>query len=107
MNPGLGNQPGFIFFSFVVRPVGMSDTGGTMQYRGFELDPFQETSITALSEGRSVLVSAPTGTGKTLIADFVVERALAHGRSVIYTAPAKALSNQKYRDWCRLHGEDK
>ena len=78
-----------------------------MQYRGFELDPFQETSITALSEGRSVLVSAPTGTGKTLIADFVVERALARGRSVIYTAPVKALSNQKYRDWCRLHGEDK
>lgn len=78
-----------------------------MQYRGFELDPFQEQAIGALSQGRSVLVSAPTGTGKTLIADYVVERALSLGRSVIYTAPVKALSNQKYRDWYRLHGEEK
>lgn len=76
-----------------------------MKYRGYTLDPFQQEAIDALAHGRSVLVSAPTGTGKTLIADFVVERALALGRSVIYTAPVKALSNQKFRDWCRLHGE--
>lgn len=76
-----------------------------MKYRGYTLDPFQQEAIDALAQGRSVLVSAPTGTGKTLIADFVVERALSLGRSVIYTAPVKALSNQKFRDWCRLHGE--
>ncbi len=76
-----------------------------MEYRGLVLDPFQEAAITHLREGRSVLVSAPTGTGKTIIADYLVESALAEGRQVIYTAPVKALSNQKFRDWCRLHGE--
>ena len=78
-----------------------------MNVRGLTLDPFQETAITALQEGRSVLVCAPTGTGKTVIADWAVDRALARGREVIYTAPIKALSNQKFRDYCRLHGEEK
>ncbi|MDP2306349.1 MAG: DEAD/DEAH box helicase [Pseudomonadota bacterium] len=78
-----------------------------MQHRGLTLDPFQQTSIEALEAGKSVLVCAPTGTGKTIIADFVVDRALARGRDVIYTAPIKALSNQKFRDYTRLHGEEK
>ncbi len=77
-----------------------------MQYRGFELDPFQVEAIEALAAGRSVLVSAPTGTGKTVVADWVVEDALRKGRQVVYTAPIKALSNQKFRDYCRLHGEE-
>jgi superfamily II RNA helicase len=75
-----------------------------MIYRGFELDPFQAEAIAHLREGRSVLVAAPTGTGKTIIADYVVDQALAEGREVVYTAPIKALSNQKYRDYTRLHG---
>jgi superfamily II RNA helicase len=54
-----------------------------------------------------VLVSAPTGTGKTVIADHMVAGALAEGRLVIYTAPVKALSNQKFRDYVRLHGEER
>ena len=78
-----------------------------MQYRGFTLDPFQETAIGHLQDGRSVLVSAPTGTGKTIIADWIVDEALSRGQRVIYTAPIKALSNQKFRDYCRLHGEDR
>jgi superfamily II RNA helicase len=56
--------------------------------------------------GRSVLVSAPTGTGKTIIADYIVDKALSENKEVIYTAPIKALSNQKYRDYCRLHGTE-
>ncbi|MCP4807191.1 MAG: DEAD/DEAH box helicase [Proteobacteria bacterium] len=76
-----------------------------MDYRGLTLDPFQEQAITWLRDGRSVLVCAPTGTGKTLVADAVVDLALEEGRQVIYTAPVKALSNQKFRDYCRLHGE--
>ncbi len=54
-----------------------------------------------------MLVCAPTGTGKTIIADWIVDHALQSGRKVVYTAPIKALSNQKYRDYRRLHGEDK
>ncbi|MEQ1565696.1 MAG: DEAD/DEAH box helicase [Myxococcota bacterium] len=69
------------------------------------MDSFQERAITALERGHSVLVCAPTGTGKTLVADWIVERALQTGRQVIYTAPIKALSNQKFRDYVRLYGE--
>ncbi len=78
-----------------------------MQYRGLQLDAFQEQAIAALDAGRSVLVSAPTGTGKTVVADWVVERALAQGKQVYFTAPIKALSNQKFRDYCRLFGESR
>ena len=70
-------------------------------YRGLTLDGFQARAIQSLAEGRSVLVSAPTGTGKTLIADWIVEQALGDKQQVIYTAPIKALSNQKFRDYCR------
>ncbi len=76
-------------------------------FRGLSLDRFQSESIAALEAGNSVLVCAPTGTGKTVIADWAVERALTAGREVIYTAPIKALSNQKFRDYCRLFGEEK
>ncbi len=72
----------------------------------FVPDAFQVTAIAALERGDSVLVSAPTGTGKTFVADAIVARALATNRSVIYTAPIKALSNQKYRDYCRIHGSE-
>ena len=76
-----------------------------MNYRGLELDPFQVQAIDALRDGRSVLVAAPTGTGKTIIADWIVEEALQQGKQVIYTAPIKALSNQKFRDYTRLYGD--
>ncbi|MFN7144587.1 MAG: DEAD/DEAH box helicase [Myxococcota bacterium] len=78
-----------------------------MEHRGLTLDPFQQAAIEALEAGQPVLVCAPTGTGKTIIADFVVDRALNRGRHVVYTAPIKALSNQKFRDYTRLHGEEK
>ncbi len=78
-----------------------------MKYRGLQLDAFQQRAIEGLAAGRSVLVSAPTGTGKTIIADWIVEEALETGRQVIYTAPIKALSNQKYRDYVRLYGEER
>ena len=77
-----------------------------MEYRGLTLDGFQTEAIQALNRGQSVLVAAPTGTGKTVVADYVVEQALGDGRDVIYTAPIKALSNQKFRDYCALFGED-
>lgn len=71
------------------------------------LDKFQEEAIKALDEGMSVLVAAPTGTGKTVIAEKVVEKCLAENRDVIYTSPIKALSNQKFRDFAKLYGREK
>ncbi|MBH23135.1 MAG: hypothetical protein CMH57_01490 [Myxococcales bacterium] len=79
----------------------------TTTYRGLQLDPFQQQAIEAIDKGHSVLVAAPTGTGKTLIADYLVERIMAAGERIVYTAPIKALSNQKYREYVALHGEEK
>ena len=78
-----------------------------MEYRGLVLDRFQADAIDALKRGDNVLVAAPTGTGKTVVADWVVEQAINNGKEVISTAPIKALSNQKFRDYCTLFGEDK
>ncbi|MBM4365985.1 MAG: DEAD/DEAH box helicase [Deltaproteobacteria bacterium] len=85
----------------------MQESPAPMVYRGLTLDKFQADAIRALEAGNSVLVCAPTGTGKTVIADWTVERALARGKEVVYTAPIKALSNQKFRDYGRLFGEEK
>ena len=71
---------------------------------GFVLDDFQVRAIAALDAGRSVLVAAPTGSGKTVVAEHAVARALAEGGKAFYTAPIKALSNQKYADLARVHG---
>ncbi len=79
-------------------------------YRGFErryafpLDEFQVRAILAILEGSSVIVSAPTGAGKTLIAEFAIHEALLRKKRIAYTTPLKALSNQKYADFCRQFG---
>ena len=65
----------------------------------FELDAFQKSAIAALNADRSVVVCAPTGSGKTLIGEYAIYRALLQGRRVFYTTPLKALSNQKLRDF--------
>jgi superfamily II RNA helicase len=70
----------------------------------FALDPFQREAIAHLAEDRSVLVAAPTGTGKTIVAEFGIWLARNQGKRVIYTAPLKALSNQKFRDLRARYG---
>ncbi|MCB0970766.1 MAG: DEAD/DEAH box helicase [Acidimicrobiales bacterium] len=72
----------------------------------FVLDRFQREAIAAIDLGRNVLVAAPTGAGKTVVADHAVDVALAEGRRAFYTTPIKALSNQKYGDLLRRHGPD-
>ncbi|MGI6120286.1 MAG: DEAD/DEAH box helicase [Desulfosporosinus sp.] len=74
-------------------------------YRQFTLDSFQEEALDAIDAGKSVIVAAPTGTGKTLVADYLIEKAMNERLIVIYTAPIKALSNQKYRDFKAQFGE--
>lgn len=74
--------------------------------RGITLDDFQIEAVEALVAGRDVLVSAPTGAGKTVVAECAVEMALASQTRCIYTAPIKALSNQKYADLAARYGSD-
>ena len=76
----------------------MSDPQSFAARYPFPLDPFQRTAIDALGTGESVLVAAPTGAGKTVPAEFAIERALALGGKAFYTTPLKALSNQKFGD---------
>jgi ATP-dependent RNA helicase HelY len=73
----------------------------------FALDRFQEEAIQALSAGESVLVAAPTGSGKTVVAEYAVERALEHDGKAFYTTPLKALSNQKFGDFVARYGAAK
>ena len=72
----------------------------------FPLDAFQLDAIDALNQGHSVVVSAPTGSGKTLIGEYAIHRALAHQQKVFYTTPLKALSNQKLRDFREQFGTE-
>ncbi len=68
-------------------------------------DPFQQQSIDYITQGFSVIVSAPTGAGKTVIAEHVIETCLQSNVGAIYTAPIKALSNQKFRDFQKEYSD--
>jgi len=73
----------------------------------FDLDPFQLAACESLEAGNSVLVAAPTGAGKTIVAEFAVYLAMQDTRDkVFYTAPMKALSNQKYQELVAEYGAD-
>lgn len=76
-----------------------------MFYKEYELDRFQEEAIKSIKHDHSVIVAAPTGAGKTLIAEYAVERCVKEEKRIIYTAPIKALSNQKYRDFSKEYGD--
>jgi superfamily II RNA helicase len=76
-------------------------------YRDYRLDDFQQQAVSELMKGNSVLVSAPTGVGKTLIADYLIDQAIAKGDRIIYTAPIKALSNQKFKEFKALYGAER
>ncbi len=73
----------------------------------FTLDDFQLRACRELEEGRSVLVAAPTGSGKTIVGEFAVHLALETGRKAFYTTPIKALSNQKFHDLVRRYGAER
>jgi superfamily II RNA helicase len=68
-------------------------------------DRFQQEAIDYINQGFSVIVSAPTGAGKTAIAEHIIQTCIQHKIGVIYTAPIKALSNQKFRDFQDQFGE--
>jgi ATP-dependent RNA helicase DOB1 len=72
---------------------------------GFNLDPFQKTSVAAIERGESVLVSAHTSAGKTVVAEYAIAQSLRDNQRVIYTSPIKALSNQKYREFTAEFGD--
>ncbi|GAA2992098.1 ATP-dependent RNA helicase HelY [Microbacterium terrae] len=87
-------------------------TAAFAEAQRFTLDPFQIEGCRALEEGRSVLVAAPTGAGKTIVGEFAVHLAMrepavgGRGDKAFYTTPMKALSNQKFRELQEVYGAD-
>ena len=73
----------------------------------FEPDPFQVDAGNAIAAGNSVVVTAPTGSGKTLVAEVAIYLALERGERIFYTTPIKALSNQKFTDLRLMHGDER
>ncbi|CAN5268728.1 DEAD/DEAH box helicase [soil metagenome] len=73
----------------------------------FDLDEFQRRSHDVLDAGQSVLVAAPTASGKTVVAEYAIDLALEAGRKAFYTTPIKALSNQKYSNLVRRLGAER
>ena len=72
----------------------------------FPIDRFQTEAFDALDDGKHVVVAAPTGSGKTVVAEYGIDATIRDSRRAFYTAPIKALSNQKYRDLVAMHGTD-
>jgi ATP-dependent RNA helicase DOB1 len=71
----------------------------------FTLDPFQQVSIASIERNESVLVSAHTSAGKTVVAEYAIAQCLKNNQRVVYTSPIKALSNQKYREFSAEFGD--
>jgi ATP-dependent RNA helicase HelY len=82
-----------------------SDRAAFTARYAFPIDRFQVDALDALDAGHHVIVAAPTGSGKTVVAEYGIAVAIAEGRRAFYTAPIKALSNQKYRDLVAIHGD--
>ena len=80
---------------------------GLLTNRGHTPDEFQVRAFEVIDDNRSVLVAAPTSSGKTLIAEYAIAKALEDGLTVAYTTPIKALSNQKFRDLTAWLGPDR
>ena len=85
----------------------MIDRAAFAAARGLTLDRFQLRAFDAVDGGRSVLVAAPTGSGKTLVAEYAIESSLAAGHKAFYTTPLKALSNQKFTDFSARYGANR
>ncbi|GAV47389.1 hypothetical protein ZYGR_0H02310 [Zygosaccharomyces rouxii] len=80
------------------KPIGDHKRMNEARTYPFTLDPFQDTAISCIDRGESVLVSAHTSAGKTVVAEYAIAQSLRDKQRVIYTSPIKALSNQKYRE---------
>jgi ATP-dependent RNA helicase HelY len=90
-------------------PWPVPETAGAEDFEArlpFPLDEFQHEAFRVLDAGHSVLVSAPTGSGKTLVAAYAIHRALCVRGKAFYTTPLKALSNQKYNELAATYGHD-
>jgi superfamily II RNA helicase len=94
-------------FKWPVRHTDGGGSGSEFEARlPFPPDEFQHDAFRAIDADHSVLVSAPTGSGKTLVAAYAIHRALGAEGKAFYTTPLKALSNQKYEELVATYGKE-
>ncbi len=98
--------PSFIILNFSVKIKVNLDRISKVEFE-FQLDDFQLEACDYITNKCSVVLCAPTGAGKTVIAEHAIHLALKEGKRVFYTTPLKALSNQKFYDFSKKFGEDK
>ncbi|KAL6450497.1 MTR4 ATP-dependent RNA helicase DOB1 [Candida maltosa Xu316] len=91
--------------SYPYTPIGEHKREKDARTYPFTLDPFQDTAISCIDRNESVLVSAHTSAGKTVVAEYAIAQSLRDKQRVIYTSPIKALSNQKYRELQAIFGD--
>lgn len=91
--------------NFDYKPIGDHIRTNEARTYPFTLDPFQDTAISCIDRSESVLVSAHTSAGKTVVAEYAIAQSLREKQRVIYTSPIKALSNQKYRELLAEFGD--
>jgi len=87
------------------KPIGEHKREKEARSYPFTLDPFQDTAVSCIDRSESVLVSAHTSAGKTVVAEYAIAQSLGEKQRVIYTSPIKALSNQKYRELLAEFGD--
>lgn len=87
------------------KPIGEHVRSNEARTYPFTLDPFQDTAVSCIDRNESVLVSAHTSAGKTVVAEYAIAQSLRDKQRVIYTSPIKALSNQKYRELLAEFGD--
>lgn len=83
------------------------DRRSLAEFFGFDLDDFQYRAVEIIERGESVVVAAPTGSGKTVVGEFGLRRAVEMGKRAFYTTPIKALSNQKFHDLSAMFGAER
>ncbi|MCD8024739.1 MAG: DEAD/DEAH box helicase [Candidatus Gastranaerophilales bacterium] len=111
---GVNTHPDRKEYTFDINKIMMLDAPASKEQKAvpfeeghakFTTDKYQQEAINAYTGGKSTIVCAPTGTGKTLIAEYAIKDTLDKGKKIIYTSPLKALSNEKYTDFAKLFGE--
>lgn len=87
--------------------ISFEESGNTLPSHPFDfpLDNFQKYAISAISRNENVLITAKTGSGKTLVGEYQVYTSLQKNKRVIYTTPIKSLSNQKFHDFKKIYGD--
>lgn len=90
----------------ILKDVAVLETKKLLIDYPYELDNFQKHAVNVIERNEHCIVSVPTGSGKSMVAEYAIARTIKNGKKVIYTSPIKALSNEKYKSFRELFGKE-